>query len=83
MFRYFRHHVEANPLLAKWYIDKAAHRAGTGPSPGCKPRAKSLFRLQVTARIQHNPRTVNCMSEVHPDTDSKDTLKEDAVPKKD
>lgn len=49
-YSYSRHHAEANPLVDKWYMEKTAHRAGTGPSPGRNHRPKSLARTQGSAR---------------------------------
>lgn len=32
-YRYLHHHTETKPLVAKCYMEKAAHLAGTGTSP--------------------------------------------------
>lgn len=45
-YRYFRHHVAANPIVSKLYMENDAHRAGSGQSPHGKYRQKSSVRSE-------------------------------------
>lgn len=81
-YRYVRHHVVVNQLVAKWYMEKDTYCAGTAPSTGCKPRSKSPVRSQCPTRSQSNIRPVNFVNEIQPDSDFGDNLEEDTVQKK-
>lgn len=82
VYRYFCHHVQANPHVSKWYMEKATNRADIDPSAGRKPHARSPVTSRSSTRNQSNLRPVNCINEVQPDCNSEDTFEEDYVPKK-
>ena len=81
-YRYFRHHAEANPLVAKWYLEKAKHRAGDGPNPGRKPRPKSPARTGGQPHAPPVPTPVNAIADLQPESDAEDTSEDDGTPKK-
>lgn len=78
-YLYFRHHAEDNPIVSKWYMEKEAHPADTGPSPGCKPRPKFPLRSKGPAPDKPDHRLVHYMNEVQPDSDSEDSSEEDTI----
>lgn len=80
-YRYFRHRADANPLVSKYYMEKAARLAGNGPILCRKPLPKPLASYQVPARKTPNRGTVNHLSVVHPGSDSEDSSEEDTVTK--
>lgn len=65
-FRYFRLHAETNPLVAKWYMEKAPNRAVTGYSPGRKQTAQFPALTQGLNLNKSAGRPMNFVNDVQP-----------------
>lgn len=80
-YRYFRHHVEAKPGIARWYLEKVAHLNGNGPDTGNNPTPSnhSPSRSQRSGSPPNDilRRTLNSVKTVDQDSETEDSETED------
>lgn len=80
-YRYFRDHIEANQVIAHWFLEKAAHRKGSAPYPVRKPMAQtespSGSSCQAGPLKEILRRTVNVVKTMDPESDSGDSKTHD------
>lgn len=73
VYRYSRHHVEANPGIAQWYFEKAAHKTGSVPDAGRNPmvltRSPSRSYRQGGSVKEIIRRTVHSVKTIDPKSD--------------